>query len=166
MEVVATSVIAVFGTLLGSALTYVFQRRTADRAQQFTRNERLRQERIEAYCAFAGALANYRRGQMDLWFARRDRLPESELRDLRREEQALRAAALEAMFRVELLTEEPGPVEAGRQALESIDRINRAGTRAELDQERTTSRTLLYAFVTSSKPHVAPPAGGASVTRP
>ncbi|MFE0930627.1 hypothetical protein ACFW4O_30810 [Streptomyces mutabilis] len=66
MEAVAASVIAVLGTLLGSGLTYLFQRQTMNRSEQFTRNERLRQERIAAYSAFAGALANYRRGQMDL----------------------------------------------------------------------------------------------------
>ncbi|MER5182012.1 hypothetical protein ABT009_27260 [Streptomyces sp. NPDC002896] len=63
MQVVATSVIAVLGTLLSSALTYVFQRRNAERSEQFARNERLRQERIDAYCAFGGAPADYRRGR-------------------------------------------------------------------------------------------------------
>lgn len=166
MEVVATSVIAVLGTLLGSGLTYLFQRRTAGRAEQFTRSERLRQERIDAYCAFAGALANYRRGQLDLWFAKHEQQAESDLRGLRREEQRLRAAALEAMFRVELLTDEPGLVAASRHALKSIDRINRAETRTELDQEREASRTRLYDFVTSSKPHVSGSTAGSSVTRP
>ncbi|MFJ5308161.1 hypothetical protein [Streptomyces sp. NPDC088350] len=63
--------------------------------------------------------------------------------------------ALEAMFRVELLTDEPGLVAASRQALMSIDRIDRVDTRPQLDQERASSRTLIYAFVTASKPHVS-----------
>ncbi|MFF8632475.1 hypothetical protein [Streptomyces werraensis] len=154
MEAVAASVIAVLGTLLGSGLTYLFQRQTMNRSEQFTRNERLRQERIAAYSAFAGALANYRRGQMDLWFARHEHREVSSVAELRREEQRLRAAALEAMFRAELITTDPRLEEMGRQALAAIDRMNRAGTRDQLDQERATSRTLIYEFVSASKPHM------------
>lgn len=43
MEVVATSLVAVLGTLFGATLTHLFQRRTALLTEQFTRSERLRQ---------------------------------------------------------------------------------------------------------------------------
>ncbi|MFJ9033930.1 hypothetical protein ACIRQP_36715 [Streptomyces sp. NPDC102274] len=156
MEVVATSVIAVLGTLLGSGATYLFQRRTVLRTEEFTRNERLRQERIDAYCSFGGALANYRRGQMDHWFARHDgRVADaSEVHELRREAQRLRAVAMEAMFRAELLTNSPALHAVGRQALKAVDRIPSAESRSELDQVRDVSRTLIYDFMAASRPYV------------
>ncbi|MDQ4033704.1 MAG: hypothetical protein M3332_16240 [Actinomycetota bacterium] len=48
--------IAVAGTLLGSIVTYVFQRVNAGRAERFARQEPLRQERIATYSGFAGAI--------------------------------------------------------------------------------------------------------------
>ncbi|MFD8740939.1 hypothetical protein ACFV06_39360 [Streptomyces sp. NPDC059618] len=46
METIIASAIAVLGTLLGSGLTLAFQHRTTDKGHQFTRHERLRQERL------------------------------------------------------------------------------------------------------------------------
>lgn len=54
MQGLLASVIAVVGTLLGSTVTYVFQRVNAGRVERFARDERLRQERIAAYSGFAG----------------------------------------------------------------------------------------------------------------
>ncbi|MGJ7878074.1 hypothetical protein [Streptomyces rochei] len=157
MEVVATSVIAVLGTLLGSAVTHLFQRRTALRTEQFTRSERLRQERIDAYCAYGGALANYRRGQMDYWFAKHDGRPieEESIRGLRREAQRLRAVAMEAMFRSELLTHSTQLDTLGRRSLKAIDRITGARSRDELDSVREESRSSIYEFVAASRQHIS-----------
>ncbi|MFE0130624.1 hypothetical protein ACFWY6_03345 [Streptomyces sp. NPDC059037] len=155
MDVVATSVVAVLGTLLGAGLTHLLQHRTALRAEQFTREERLRQERIDAYCSFGGTLANYRRGQMDYWFARHDdgRIREEvELHELRREAQRLRAVAMEAMFRAELLTDAPRLAALGRDALKAVEAIPGAETRDELHGVRNTSRTLIYDYIAASRP--------------
>ena len=46
MSAVLVSLIAVAGTLLGSLSTYIFQRRTALRAEVVARNERRRQDRL------------------------------------------------------------------------------------------------------------------------
>ncbi|MZD06581.1 hypothetical protein GTW43_15970 [Streptomyces sp. SID5785] len=156
MEVVATSLIAVLGTLLGSLLTHLFQRRTALHTERFTRGERLRQERVEAYGTFAGALANYRRGQMDYWFAReRGRLAEGEtLHEVRREAQRLRATALEAMFRAEMLTPSPALDAAGRDALRAVDRISSASDQDELQPAREDSRTAIYHLAAASRRHI------------
>ncbi|QNS06556.1 hypothetical protein [Streptomyces xanthii] len=156
MEVVATSLVAVLGTLLGSSLTYVFQRRTALRAEQFTRGERLRQERIDAYSAFAGALANFRRGQMDYWFAKHaDRLTDGEsVHDLQREAQRLRAADLEAMFRAEMLTPSPELDAKGRQALRAIDLIRETDDRDTLAPARDASRSAIYDFAAAARHHI------------
>lgn len=155
MEVVIAGVIAVLGTLLGSLTTHVFQQRTIARSEQFARGEQLRQERIDTYSAFGGALANYRRGKMDHWFAQHVHSATTDLADMRRESQRLRALALEAYFRVQLLTDAPEVVEAARQALRAIDRIDQDGSRERLDQDRLASRSLIYEFVNTAKTQVA-----------
>ncbi|EFL00237.1 conserved hypothetical protein [Streptomyces sp. SPB78] len=120
VDALAASLVAVFGTALGAALTHVFQRRNALRAESVAREERLRQERVAAFSSFAGALADYRRGQLDHWYARRREEPGAE--QLRREAARLRAVALEAMFRAELLTDSAELAATGRQALKESDR--------------------------------------------
>ncbi|MFG2309806.1 hypothetical protein ACGFS9_14195 [Streptomyces sp. NPDC048566] len=162
MEVVLTSVIAVLGTLLGAAASHLFQQRTVVRTERFTRGERLRQERIDAYCAFGGALAAYRRSQLDHWFARHgDRRREpSEVSLLHGEAQRSRTAAMEAMFRAELLTNSPALDALGRRALKEADRISSATTRPDLDAARDASRTVIYDFMAASRAHV-PGLGGA-----
>ncbi|MFJ9180500.1 hypothetical protein [Streptomyces sp. NPDC102360] len=158
MIVVATSVIAVLGTLLGAGLSHVLQSRTAARGQDFARAERLRQERIDAYCAFGGALANYRRGQLDRWFPEHvDRPGETaDVHELRREAFRLRASAMEAMFRVELLTASPSLTALAQEAMASVDRIPAAGDREELRVVRDQSRGLMHDFIAASRPHVNP----------
>ncbi|MYT70787.1 MULTISPECIES: hypothetical protein [unclassified Streptomyces] len=159
MVVVVTSVIAVLGTLLGASLSHLLQSRTTARSERFARGERLRQERIDAYCTFGGALANYRRGQMDYWYPRHDGRTDdpADLHELRREAQRLRAGAMEAMFRVELLTDAPALPALARRAMDAVDRIPRAGDRDELEIARNASRTLIHEFIAASRPHVQLP---------
>ncbi|WP_432159603.1 hypothetical protein [Streptomyces sp. NRRL F-5630] len=155
MEALAASVVAVLGTALGAILTHVFQRRNAQRAESVAREERLRQERVAAFSSFAGALADYRRGQLDHWYARRREEPGTE--SLRREAARLRAIALEAMFRAELLASAPELATAGRQALQEADRMDLARTREELEEPRTRSREAVYAYVEAARDWVPGP---------
>ncbi|MFE2042426.1 hypothetical protein ACFXAZ_16155 [Streptomyces sp. NPDC059477] len=137
-------------------MTHLFQRRTALRAERFTRDEQLRRERIDAYCAYAGALANYRRGQLDFWFARHDLRSggEGSVTELRRETERSRTAAMEAMFRSELLTHSAALDALGREALKAADRIHGARSREELESVRDASRSLIYEFVAGSRLHI------------
>jgi hypothetical protein len=75
VETIIARAIAVLGTLLGSGLTLAFQQRTTDKGHQSTRHERLRQERLDAYSACAGALINYRRCLVQLWFCEHEQPP-------------------------------------------------------------------------------------------
>src|SRR5262245_51284043 len=63
MEPIWTSVVAVAGTLLGAVVTYPFQRLAA-------KQQRLRDERIAAYTAFAAAVEDFRHGQAERFFSR------------------------------------------------------------------------------------------------
>ncbi|MEV0379949.1 hypothetical protein [Nonomuraea sp. NPDC050643] len=154
MEAVAAGVVAVLGTLLGAALNHLLERRTARQADLSARSERLRAERIEAYCALGGALTNYRRAQMDLWFTRHDHPDRPDLVELRREEQRLRSAALEALFRVELLTDDETLIDKGRAALSAIDGMDCTDQSAQMSQARSASRALIYDFIRAAKPFV------------
>ena len=68
MNAVLTGVIGVAATLLGSFSTYRFQSRTAERAEAFARDERLRQEQLIACSAYAASLTDLKRGLISLWF--------------------------------------------------------------------------------------------------
>ncbi|RMI29323.1 hypothetical protein [Nocardia stercoris] len=60
-----TALIAVGGTLLGSIVTFGFQRLTADRTVRQGFRERLRQDRLSAYSAFAAVVMEYRHFEND-----------------------------------------------------------------------------------------------------
>lgn len=51
----APAVVAVLGTLLGSALTFVFQRISGDRAERLARSRQLRADQMSAYSNFGCA---------------------------------------------------------------------------------------------------------------
>jgi len=59
---VPSGLIGIAATLLGSLTTYLFQSRTAERAQSFERDERLRYEQVNACSAFASAITELKRG--------------------------------------------------------------------------------------------------------
>ncbi|WP_237773397.1 MULTISPECIES: hypothetical protein [Streptomyces] len=141
------------GTLLGAGVTHAFQRRAIERTEQFTRAEKLRQERIDAYCAYAGALVNYRRVLVDRWFSRAgNRTEESEETRFRSYE--LRSEAQEALFRVQLLTTDDALVRLAAQTLDQVADVHRTDDRAELGERRRVSRDAINSFVSEAKRHV------------
>ncbi|MHC5907004.1 hypothetical protein ACVNF4_24350 [Streptomyces sp. S6] len=130
METLTASLVAVLGTLLGAGVTHRFQLRAAERTERFTREERLRQERMAAYAAYAGALVNYRRVVLDRWFRlHADNLPEESHR-ARLEGYTLRTTA--------------------QETLELIDQLHKAPDRVELDARRDVTRAAVTAFVTEA----------------
>jgi len=66
MAAVLASVIAVLGTLAG----YMFQQRISERTEMLARHERLRQERMLACSAFAGAVMDMRRPELTSTYQR------------------------------------------------------------------------------------------------
>ncbi|MET7505895.1 hypothetical protein [Streptomyces albidoflavus] len=104
MESVIASAIAVLGTLLGSVATLAIQRGTAERGHRFTRDEKLRQERLDAYVTYAGALVEVRIRSHDL-----------------------RTRAQEALFRLQMLTADEGQGRAGSRLLDEMTEPHKAG---------------------------------------
>lgn len=145
---------AVVGTLLGSGITLAFQRRTADKGHAFTRGETLRQERLDAYTAYAGALVNYRRCLVHLWFCGHESPPPESPDAVRVRAYDLRSVAQEALFRLQMLSEDEALGLKGEVLLDDITQLQRAGTRAELDRVRVRTRDGISALVHEAKSHL------------
>ncbi len=151
MEAVLASVIAVAGTLLGSIITYLFQRFSTVRTERFAREERLRQERLASYSAFVGAMTELRRGVISLWFARhRGDIQSSDLNIAFIESDRFGAAADHARFRVQLIADDQELVALADAAFEPIGAIRDAADRANLAEHEKRSQELLKAFIAAA----------------
>nr|WP_237527616.1 hypothetical protein [Streptomyces sp. SID337] len=139
---------------MGAGLTHSFQRRAIERTERFTRGEKLRQERIDAYCAYAGALVNYRRILVDRWFSRAENRQE-ETEELRFRSYEMRSDAQEALFRVQLLTHDEELVRLAWETLDHVADVHRADDRDALAERRRVSREAINSFVATAKQDVA-----------
>ncbi|RSN29352.1 hypothetical protein DL990_24370 [Amycolatopsis sp. WAC 01416] len=143
-----TSLIAVAGTLLGSTSTFLFQRLNTARADRFTREERLRQDRTEACADFAGAITGLRRGAVSLWLLRqRATATDEDVRAAFTESDVLGAAADHARFRVALLTGDPELVALADVAFEHCAAIREAADPAGLAGHEERCQRALDAFI-------------------
>jgi MoxR-like ATPase len=147
MQALVTSLIAVAGTLLGSMTSFLFQRRSADRTEEFARAERLRQERLTAYSAYAGAVTELKRGVVNLWFRRQEDPDGAEYVLARAECDRLGAAAEHAQFRMRLITEDPDLAALADAAFAAIDSISRATGQAQLAESETMCLDALNVFI-------------------
>ncbi|SOD86495.1 hypothetical protein [Streptomyces sp. Ag109_G2-15] len=154
MESVIASAIAVLGTLLGSGITLAVQQRTTNRSHQFTRREKLRQERLDAYSAYAGALVNYRRCLVHLWFCEHEQPPPEDPDAVRIRAYDLRSSAQEALFRVQMLTDDDQLSRTAEDVLADITELPKADARAELDEMRARTRDNISRLVGSAKQHL------------
>ncbi|MFC7306303.1 hypothetical protein ACFQVC_19025 [Streptomyces monticola] len=154
MEAIA-SVIAVLGTLLGVAITQRFQRRALQRTEEFARREKMRQERLDAYSAYAGSLVNYRRSLVHRWFFEHEQRTDEEEVDVRRRAYDFRSQAQDALFRVEMLTDDEGLIAQARGAFERISLVHKAQGRDEMDARRDETRREIDDFVKAAKAYVA-----------
>ena len=155
MEAVVASIVAVVGTLLGSGVTHVFQRRATDRSERFAREERLRQERIDAYCAYAGALLDYRRVLVYRWFVLHEEGREEEDTPALREElYKNRYAAQEAMFRAQMVTGDPRILSLSEEVMAHVTELHRAEDLEKLTALRAVTRQGIRDFVAATAPQV------------
>ncbi|MGW9133260.1 hypothetical protein [Streptomyces sp. NPDC055681] len=153
MEAIIASAIAVLGTLLGSGITLAVQRRTTEKGHEFTRGEKLRQERLDAYTAYAAALVNYRRCLVHLWICSHEQRPEDP-EVLKARSYDLRSSAEEALFRVQMLTDDDSLGQAGAALLAEISDLHRTDSRAELDERRGRTRDGIRRLVKAAKQHL------------
>ncbi|MEV5508064.1 hypothetical protein [Streptomyces orinoci] len=154
MEAIWTSAVAVLGTLLGAVVTHAFQRLAARRTERFTRSEALRQERIAAYGAFAGALEDYRHGQTARWYRAQEDPRGPSFTAARDEAHRLRTAARQALYRVRLLTDDQEVVRAAERAYRCVWEVSNAVDQADRDARDADAREAIEGFVTGAGPLV------------
>ncbi|MER5919778.1 hypothetical protein [Streptomyces mirabilis] len=154
METIIASAIAVLGTLLGSGITLAFQQRTTDRSHRFARREKLRQERLDAYSIYAGALINYRRCLVHLWFCEHEQPPPEDPDSVRIRAYDLRSSAQEALFRVQMLTDDATLGQTAEAVLADITALTKTETRSQLDQRRVQTRDDIGRLVRAAKQHL------------
>lgn len=152
MEVIVTSMIAIVGTLLGSAATYLIQHRTAVQQNDFARTERLHQERVSAFAGFGGSLASYRNVRLARWNAAQRR-NELDLAEVRQTGYATRTVVLESMFRLQLLTTSQRLIDRADAALAAVDAIEEDLSEVEYTAARVSSRDAMFAFVEEAREH-------------
>ncbi|MFG3256362.1 hypothetical protein [Streptomyces sp. NPDC048172] len=153
VETLAASAIAVLGTLLGAGLTHAFQLRAAARTEEFTRTERLRQERLDAYSAYAGTLLNFRRAAVHRWMCEHKDPPPADPDAARVRSYDTRSAAQEALFRVHLLTDDQVVAERAEAALDGIEEMLKSADREVLEPRRATTRAAIREFVGVARTH-------------
>jgi hypothetical protein len=149
------SLIAVAGTLLGSALTFVFQNRSAARGERFNRDERLRAERLSAYNDFVSAVTQLRQAVITLWFRRRQEAEDGEPTErswaAHLDSDRLGAVADHAKFRVKLVTADPALADLVETVFPPISAIIDANDRAQVQALEARSQELLSAFIAAAR---------------
>ncbi|MFF9014197.1 hypothetical protein ACF09C_14680 [Streptomyces sp. NPDC014870] len=149
-----TALIAVAGTLLGVIATHWFQSRADARTASLARDEQLRQERISAYSAFAGAVVDYRRSQNDRWF-RAAQDPDSErAEDSRYASYHQRTATRQALFRVQLVCDDPATRELAESAFELTNCMHEAPDEEDRARRSRDAKEALDRFITAAAPGV------------
>ncbi|GAA4581459.1 hypothetical protein GCM10023194_12730 [Planotetraspora phitsanulokensis] len=150
MEAVLTALTAVAGTLLGSLLTFVFQRMTNDRAERFTLATRLREERMAVYSGFAGAALEYRGAQYSRGMLRGREGQEAEYKEARAESSRLRASMWHALYRVRLIADDPEVIRLAETAMNIATDMHHAENRDALTARSEEVREAIEAFVSRS----------------
>lgn len=143
------------GTLLGSGATHLIQQRSDERTTRFTRTEKLRQERLDAYCSYAAALLNYRRVLVHRWYVIHENRSDEDTPELREEVYKMRYAAQEAMFRAQMVSDDPELVELTEQILDTVTELHRVENREQLSDRRAASRQGIRDFIAAVTPQVS-----------
>ncbi|MDH2387443.1 hypothetical protein QCN29_01300 [Streptomyces sp. HNM0663] len=147
MDGALSALIAVFGTVLGSTVAYLFQRKTAARNEGFAHRQQLRAERMAVYSDFAGAVTEYRRSQYDRWH-RTDEDPQGPAAaEARRESYRLKGAAQHAMFRVRLIAGSTAVAEAACAALDAASGMHEASGRTRVRDSGDEAREAVEHFI-------------------
>jgi hypothetical protein len=139
--------IGIAATLLGSFTTYLFQSRTAERAQSFERDERLRYEQVNACSAFASAITELKRGLITLWFYHRRDAAGADYMAARIECDRLGASAEAARFRVQLVSGDPEVMMLADTAFTAAGALSRSADRDELRDREDRFEAAVTTFI-------------------
>lgn len=147
MDGAVSALIAVLGTLLGSTVAYLFQRKSAERTESFTHRQQLRAERMAVYSDFARAVTEYRRSQYDRWHRKNEDPDSTAASEARLESYRLKGVAQHELFRVRLIASSTTVVEAARNAFEAASRLHNASNKTELRGNGNEAKEILERFI-------------------
>lgn len=160
MQGVLTGLFAVVGTLVGSVVTYLLQRRNAERAEQSAREQRLWHERLRAYSTFAEAAIEYRRTQYDRWHRQEDEDPSSSAYiEARTESYRSKTVARQAMFRVKLLSNDRGLIAQTGEIMKITEDLHHASDSKELTARGDHAQQIVDSFISIASEQVQNIAG-------
>lgn len=146
MEALIGSAVAVVGTLLGSIVTFVFQRNALARQESTSRAERHRAERLAAYTDFAAAATDLRRVSFDRLHRQRED-PEGAAAVTARDDYYRRlSAARQAVLKLRLLSADPELAELAQKAVEAA-RIDDKSSPTDAVKAGREARAALDAFI-------------------
>ncbi|MFE0652153.1 hypothetical protein ACFVZH_26590 [Streptomyces sp. NPDC059534] len=148
------ALIAVAGTLLGAVFTHWFQGRATERTAALARTEQLRQERIATYSAFAGAVVDYRHSQNDRWFRALQRPGSEEAEESRHASYRQRTAARQALFRVQLVCDDPEVRRLAEAAFVDSHCMHEAVDEADRARRSEQAKKALAVFIAAAAPGV------------
>jgi hypothetical protein len=153
MQGVLTGLFAVVGTLVGSVVTYLLQRRNAEHAERSAREQRLWQERLQAYSAFAEAAIEFRRSQYDRWHRHDEDPSSSAYVEARTESYRLKAVARQAMFRVKLLSGDVLIAQAD-EIMKITEDLHHASDSRELTARGDQAQQIVDMFISAASAKV------------
>ncbi|OKI01921.1 hypothetical protein A6A06_12375 [Streptomyces sp. CB02923] len=154
MNAVLTSLVAVFATLAGSTLTFVFQRHITRQTERFARSQQLWHERVAAYSAFAAALTDLRRSQNDRWHVEQDAPDSPGFISAREESYQRRADATAALCRVRLICADPDLSRSAQDALDAATTVHLAQDEQDRARRGEKARLALDEFLSTASSHV------------
>lgn len=153
------SALAVAGTLLGSALTHLFQVRQSRRAETREMFQRLRQERLSAYTEFVAAATDYHRSALTHWYRKQEGQEGQDFLDARAEADRLQAVVDRAITQIRLLSNDNFLIAAAQQVRSSAEGIRKAETRGERDAQGEHCQAALDQFIGHASDQLIPQSG-------
>ncbi|MEU7700469.1 hypothetical protein [Streptomyces sp. NPDC039028] len=146
------ALIAVAGTLLGVIATHWFQGKATEQNASLARSEQLRQERIATYSAYAGAVVDYRHSQNDRWFRATEEPGSEEAEESRHASYRQRTAARQALFRVQLVCDDPRVRQLAETAFERTHCMHEARGETERAHRSAEAKESLADFIAAAAP--------------
>ena len=156
MQLVLASIVAVAGTLLGSCLTYLFQRRTTERTTLEARRERRRQEFAEAVADYASKATALRRAEFNRGKKRISHAAPEAREEARQESYRLRAETISAYYLVRLYADPDADQDLVRDAEDVIELSGHISADPETENEMDE----LYRAATNALEKVVDAASG------
>ncbi|WP_189039400.1 hypothetical protein [Streptomyces daqingensis] len=154
MQAVLTSLIAVIGTLLGAGASFLIQKRTAERSEQFQREERLRQEQLTSSKDLATALHEYRSAQHARWHRAHEDWDSPAALAARTESYRRRTVAWQALAHVRLLFNDVDLLHDAQTAFDCAGDMHRAVDKADLESRDDMARTAIDKYLEVAAHHV------------